>query len=127
MGPSPGGEEYLFIQTSPEPPFGKSLFAASASCAFIWGLGVCFFSVPCFVLYPFPGSAAEIDSFGSAVPPGLLASLPSFLSLKGSDWERSFPVTLILFGVPLKSCIRFLSHSFTEVSSRPSKGSLDPS
>ena len=79
LGPSPRGEEYLFIQTSPEPRSGRvslrflPLVPSVGDWVFVFSVSLVLFSTLS------PGGAAEIDSFGSADPPGLLASLPSYL------------------------------------------------
>ena len=78
MGPSPGGEEYLF-KPHPSPVREESLCGFCLLClqfgdwVFVFSVSLVLFSTL------FPGGAAEIDSFGSADPPGLLASLPSYL------------------------------------------------
>ena len=53
LGSFPGGEEYLFIQTSPEPRSGRVSLRFLPFVPSVWGLGFLFFQCPLFCSLPF--------------------------------------------------------------------------
>ena len=91
------------------------------------GIGFFVFSVS-LVLFStlFPGGAAEIDSFGSADPPGL--RLPCRPISERIGLGEGFPVILVNVWGSLRVVLDFFLSFLLNISvSRPSKGSPFPS